>query len=64
MRGSHIKLSQFSAIAWNVRQRPDRFHACRRAPPLHSMRQEFENAGVCFWHVLFMRTHGERNVAT
>ena len=32
----------------NTRQRPVRFHASRRAPPLHSMRQGFENAGVCF----------------
>jgi hypothetical protein len=34
-RGSQIKLSHFEPVAGNARQRPDRFHARRRAPPLH-----------------------------
>jgi len=38
-------LSRVSAVAWNVRQRSDRFHARRRAPPLHSALRRFENAG-------------------
>jgi hypothetical protein len=47
-RGSQIKLSHVDAVAKNARQRPDRFHARRRAPPLHSRRQGFCNAGNFF----------------
>jgi hypothetical protein len=32
---SHTKLSHVGAVTRNARQRPDRFHARRRAAPLH-----------------------------
>ena len=40
--------SHVDAIAWNARQRPDRFHASRRALPLHSARKGF---GKC-WRLI------------
>jgi hypothetical protein len=35
-RGSQIKLSHFNSVVFRAWQRPDRFHARRHAPPLHS----------------------------
>ncbi len=34
--GNQTKLSTFDTVAFRVRRKPDRFHALRRAPPLHS----------------------------
>jgi hypothetical protein len=48
-QGIQIQLSHVDTVAEDARQRPVRFHARRRAPPLHSLRQGFENAGACFW---------------
>ena len=41
--GNQTKLSTFDTVAFRVRRRPDRFHALRRAPPLHSPCQKFGN---------------------
>ena len=41
--GNQTKLSTFDTVAFRVRRRPDRFHALRRAPPLHSSCQKFGN---------------------
>ena len=41
--GNQTKLSTFDTVAFRVRRRPDRFHARRRAPPLHSPCQKFGN---------------------
>jgi len=43
-----ILLSHVKAVHFRARQSPDRFHAHRRTPSLHFLRQKFENAGVCF----------------
>jgi hypothetical protein len=48
-RVSQIKLLHVGAVAWNAWQRPDCFHARRRAPLLHSRRQRFENVGGFFF---------------
>ncbi len=48
-RSSHTKLLHFGVVSFRARQSPHRFHARRRAPPLHSACQRFGNAGVCFW---------------
>ena len=41
--GNQTKLSTFDTVAFRVRRRPDRFHALRSAPPLHSPCQKFGN---------------------
>jgi hypothetical protein len=41
-RGSQTKLSHIGAVAFNARQRPDRFSCPLPAPSLHSARQGFE----------------------
>ena len=41
--GNQTKLSTFDTVAFRVRRRPDRFHALRRSPPLHSPCQKFGN---------------------
>ena len=41
--GNQTKLSTIDTVAFRVRRRPDRFHALRRAPPLHSPCQKFGN---------------------
>ena len=41
--GNQTKLSTFDTVAFRVRRRADRFHALRRAPPLHSPCQKFGN---------------------
>ena len=41
--GNQTKLSTFDTVAFRVRRRPDRFHALRRAPSLHSSCQKFGN---------------------
>jgi len=41
--GYQTKLSTFDTVAFRVRRRPDRFHALRRTPPLHSPCQKFGN---------------------
>jgi len=41
--GNQTKLSTFDTVAFRVRRRPDRFHALRHAPPLHSPCQKFGN---------------------
>jgi hypothetical protein len=35
-QGNQIKLSTFNTVTFRVQLRPDRFHARRSAPPLHS----------------------------
>jgi hypothetical protein len=47
-RDNQIKLSTFATVAFRVRRRPDRFHARRRAPPLHSFCQKFGNTDYFF----------------
>ena len=47
-RGNQTKLSTFDTVAFRVRRRPDRFHAHRRAPPLHSPCQKFGNTDYFF----------------
>ncbi len=42
-RGSQTKLSKIGAVAFNARQRPDRFSCPLPEPSLHSARQGFEN---------------------
>ena len=44
--GNQTKLSTFDTVAFRVRRRPDRFHALRRAPPLHSPCQKFETLTI------------------
>ena len=39
VHGCQTKLSHFDAVACNTQQCPDRFHARRRAPLLHCVRQ-------------------------
>ena len=46
--GNQTKLSTFDTVAFRVRRRPDRFHARRRAPPLHSPCQKFGNTDYFF----------------
>ena len=46
-QGSQIKLSHFDAVAFSDRPIKSCFRSHRRAPSLHSVRQRFENGGVC-----------------
>jgi hypothetical protein len=46
-QGSQIKLSHFNAVAFSGRPIKSCFRSHRRAPSLHSVRQRFENGGVC-----------------
>ena len=46
--GNQTKLSTFDTVAFRVRRRPDRLHARRRAPPLHSPCQKFGNTDYFF----------------
>jgi hypothetical protein len=48
VRDSQIELSHVDSVDGNARQHPDRFHARRSAPPLHSGSQGFGNNGACF----------------
>jgi hypothetical protein len=43
VRGSQTKLSNIDAVAFNARQRPDRFSCPLQEPSLHFGRQGFEN---------------------
>jgi hypothetical protein len=49
VQDSQTKLSHAGTIVFSDKQRISRFHARCRVPPLHSERQVFGNAGVCFW---------------
>jgi hypothetical protein len=46
--GNQTKLSTFDTVAFRVRRRPDRLHARRHAPPLHSPCQKFGNTDYFF----------------
>jgi len=43
VRGSQTKLSNIDTVAFNARQRPDRFSCPLQEPSLHFGRQGFEN---------------------
>jgi hypothetical protein len=44
--GNQTKLSTFDTVAFRVRRRPDRFHAHRHSPPLHSPCQKLETLTI------------------
>jgi hypothetical protein len=46
-KGSQITLSHVSTVSFRAQQSPSLFHARCRAPSLHSLGQEFGNAGAC-----------------
>jgi hypothetical protein len=60
--GSWTKWSHVGAVAFNELQRESCFHTRRRAPPLHSARQGFENTGICSWLCRWSANFGRLSV--